>query len=130
MMVFIFFMAKKIGKNKSESQLAEYKPEQLPNSGNGLPKEWAKTASETATKLWNILKDWRAPFAHTDDRDLELQKLIPLTNDQLRVVANVYNAVYGAKDGKTLRIKIADEYFIDKRILNPLMQRFNEANIK
>lgn len=82
-----------------------YNPNNLPNNGSGIPKNWSPNA--LAAELWAAMD---GIFNSTSTRNLAFAKLNALTNDQIVAVNDVYNNLYGKSDGMTLIQKIEGEW--------------------
>ena len=114
-LMFIYYSGKKAGKTKG--LLGQGKPEDLPNSGSGIPKGW--NPDSLVGKLFAALDgvDW---FSSNDDKTESYGALVSLTDDQIVAVYNRFNQLHGkAKDGQyqeTLYMWIQNDNGDDSKI--------------
>jgi hypothetical protein len=81
----------------------------LPNSGSGIPKGWDTQSARLLATEANDVIDGLLTFSST--KELWAGKMSSLSNDQVTVVYNVYNQIYGKPKDETLTEAMKNEWW-------------------
>lgn len=98
LLLFVYFVGRKLGKVKQQSKQGQDTP--LPDSGSGIPAGWSPNGLvgrlHSAMDGLNVSWLWG-----NSERDDAFNTLASLTKDQVVAVYNQFNKLYGkAEDGQ------------------------------
>lgn len=107
--------------------VAKFDANKLPSKGSELPASWIsqKKYVPYADRLWKALDGVSFSWFFSKEMNTLSYEILQLTDEQIIVINDYYNKVYGKSDGNTLVERISDEWGKDVETVKLLSKLIN-----